>query len=137
MKILTGFLFKNWSIALPIVALIAFFGTIKLKNNKIERLETAVTAAELATKKANQEVKRVGVVLDSARTDIRRLSEVNRSDSVFFAKQIAGMQSVIAQVRAKAKREKELDDALIEELRKGLPPKECYNVFRKVVPCKD
>jgi hypothetical protein len=60
-----------------------------------------------------------------------------KQDSIFFAKQLTGMQSVIAQVRVKAKREKEADDALIVELRKGLPPKECYNLWGKVVDCKD
>lgn len=137
MKVLTNFLLKNWSAILLFALLTGAWAWVSVKNKKIEQQEVALAAALEDNKKLVQDVKRVEAVLDSARTDIRRLSELNDSDSIFYAQQIDGLQSVVAQVRAKAKREKEADAELIVELRKGLPPKECYNCFGRRVDCKD
>jgi hypothetical protein len=144
MKIITNFLLKNWGAVLLLSVLLAAFGWVKGKDNKIERLGTVLDSARtdnvrlvsaLDAASASASLRRRE--LDAVRGVLRQAQDDRRVDSVFFAKQLVGMQSVIAQVRAKAKREKETDDALIVELRKGLPPKECYNIFGRVVDCKD
>ena len=69
--------------------------------------------------------------------DILQLKEIKRADSLNFVSRISGMQNVIAQLNNKHAVYKKQTDALIAELRLGLPPKECYNVFGKIVKCKD
>lgn len=117
---------------------------IRAKDKKIERQGVELAAAQDALREAQgdnerllQDVKRVEAVLDSARTALRQAQGDRTQDSIFYAQQIEGLQNVLYQVRAKAKRERDADAELIVELRKGLPPKECYNVFGRRVDCKD
>jgi hypothetical protein len=137
MKMLTNYFFKNWFPILLFALLAGGWAWVKIKDNKIAELEITLAKAQgdnerLASASLSQQR-----ALAAAQGVFQQAQGDKKQDSIFFAKQLTGMQSVIAQVRVKAKREKEADDALIVELRKGLPPKECYNLWGKVVDCKD
>jgi hypothetical protein len=128
-------LLLNWKMLLIVAALLVLFS--QFHSCRVGKLQKALDSAQTERDAADQDAYQANEFLDSARIKTQRLTGIILTDSTLYAEQILSMQSIISQVRNKANREREMYVTLIEELRKGLPPKECYNFFGRRAPCKD
>jgi hypothetical protein len=77
------------STAIMLVAIVSMMGIIKLKNNKIERLE--------------QDVATYSALADKLSENVDSLSTKAKEDNINHADQIKGIQSTIAQVNNRNK----------------------------------
>jgi hypothetical protein len=107
------------------------------QRKKIAGQEKNLLIKQAGLDRANFTVKKQASDVTELKRDLRTLTHAKKLDSLNYVKSATGFQSVIRQLVNKHKNTVYDKDALIETLKLGLPPKECYNIFGKKVDCKN